>query len=102
MPAPTGQEVLTHGGPALKSAITGRRGHRAAAALPSAGLAAALLDAYQAGFSATLDHLMMIGAVIALVGSICAFALVRERDFVPSVPHPPRGAPEQPEAVAPA
>jgi hypothetical protein len=46
---------------------------------------AALLGAYRTGFSATIDTLMVIGAVIALLGSIGAFALVRQRDFVPSV-----------------
>ena len=35
---------------------------------------------------------MEIGAVIALVGSIGAFLLVRQRDFVPSYA-PPTGSP---------
>ena len=34
--------------------------------------------------------ILIIGSIIALVGSIGAFALVRQRDFVPSVaPQPP-------------
>jgi hypothetical protein len=52
-----------------------------------------LLDAYQVGFSATLNHLMEIGAVVALVGAVCGFALVRQRDFVI-----PTGAPSGPPA----
>jgi hypothetical protein len=48
------------------------------------------------GFSATLDHLMIIGAVIALIGSIASFTLVRQRDFVPS--YSP-AAPSEPEPV---
>ena len=42
----------------------------------------------------TLNHLMDISAVVALVGAVCAFALVRQRDFV--VPTgPPSGPPDQ-------
>ena len=55
-----------------------------------------MLQAYHVGFSATLNHLMEIGAVVALVGAVCGFALVRQRDFVvptgaPSGPSLPRG-----------
>jgi EmrB/QacA subfamily drug resistance transporter len=92
---PAGQGVLTHGGPAVESAILGGAVHRAAAAIPSEAARGALLDAYRTGFSATLDTLMVIGAVIALLGSIGAFALVRQRDFVPSV------APTAPPAADP-
>ena len=54
----------------------------------------ALLDAYHAGFSSAFNTIVLIGAVIALIGSIGAFALVRQRDFVPSgaPPRPPAGA----------
>ena len=52
------------------------------------GPRSALLHAYHVGFSTTLNHLMDIGAVVALVGAICGFALVRQRDFV----DPDRGA----------
>jgi hypothetical protein len=65
-------------------------------ALPSVPLAAArnaLLGAYKIGFSTTLNHLMFIGAVVAFVGAICGFALVRQRDFVV-----PTGAPSGPPA----
>jgi len=70
----------------------------AAAAIPSA-TARTLLDAYRAAFSTTFDHLMMIGVVVAATGSICAYALVRERDFVPSY-SPSEAAQEQPAVVA--
>jgi hypothetical protein len=40
---------------------------------------------------------MIIGAVIALLGSIGAFLLVRQRDFVPSVA--PTGPPASEPAV---
>ena len=45
------------------------------------------------GFSTTLNHLMDIGAVVAFVGAVCGFALVRQRDFVV-----PTGAPSGPPA----
>ncbi|MCW2549476.1 MAG: transporter [Mycobacterium sp.] len=81
---PTGQAVVSHGGAGLKSAILGGGVREAAAAMPSAASRTALLNAYRAGFSSSLNSIMLIGAVIALVGSIGAFALVRQRDFVPS------------------
>ena len=81
---PAGQAVITHGGPALRPAILGGAVHQAAAAIPSEASRQALLDAYRAGFSSTLNNLMIIGAVIAFIGSIGAFVLVRQRDFVPS------------------
>jgi EmrB/QacA subfamily drug resistance transporter len=81
---PTGQAVASHGGAGLKSAILGGGVREAAAAMPSAASRTALLNAYRAGFSSSLNSIMLIGAVIALVGSIGAFALVRQRDFVPS------------------
>ena len=88
--------MIAHGGARLQSAILGGAVHQAAAALPSAASRAALLDAYRVGFSSSLNTIMFIGAVIALVGSIGAFALVRQRDFVPSV------APTGPPAADPA
>jgi EmrB/QacA subfamily drug resistance transporter len=103
---PAGQEVLAHGGPAVQTAILSGAVHRAAALLPSEASRAALLGAYRTGFSATLDTLMVIGTVIALIGSIGAFVLVRQRDFVPSVhpTGPPKGAdaPDAAVGVAPA
>ena len=52
---------------------------------------AALLLAYRVGFSATLNQLMVIAAVIAFIGAVGSFVLVRQRDFVPSFA-PPTGA----------
>ena len=39
------------------------------------------------GFSTTLNHLMYIGAAVAFVGVVSAFALVRQRDFVVPTAH---------------
>jgi len=82
--SPVGQEVLARGGSRLHSALAGGGVREVAAAIPSAQARALLLDAYRAGFASTLDHLMVIGCVVAAVGSLSAFLLVRERDFVPS------------------
>ncbi len=97
--SPTGQQVLARGGTALKQAITGGGVREAAAAIPSAPARSALLDAYREAFSTTFDHLMMIGVVVAAIGSICAYALVRDRDFVPSY-SPSEVSQEQPAVVA--
>jgi EmrB/QacA subfamily drug resistance transporter len=88
-----GRSVIAHGGAGLKTAILGGGVHQAAAAIPSAASRAALLNAYRSGFSSSLNSIMLIGAIIALIGSIAAFALVRQRDFVPSFAPPAEPAP---------
>jgi EmrB/QacA subfamily drug resistance transporter len=85
---PAGQAVIAHGGAALQGALVGGGVRQAATAIPSAAYRDALLQAYRVGFSGTLDHLMVIGAIIALGGSVASFVLVRQRDFVPSVAPP--------------
>jgi EmrB/QacA subfamily drug resistance transporter len=72
----------THGA-VLRTAFTSGQVRTAIAHWP-AGQAHAVLDAYRAAFSSTFDHLMLISAAVALVGSVAGFALVRQRDFVPS------------------
>jgi hypothetical protein len=90
---PTGREVVAHGGARLQGAILGGDVRQVATTLPVAARSA-LLDAYHAGFSSAFNSILIIGAVVALVGSIGSFALVRQRDFVPSVAPagPPAGA----------
>jgi EmrB/QacA subfamily drug resistance transporter len=78
-----GRMLLAKGGASLDSALAGG-GVRQAAAHLSPAFRATLLHAYRVGFASTLDHLMVIGTVVAAVGSVCAFVLVRQRDFVPS------------------
>jgi len=99
---PAGQSVVAHGGAALQSAILGGAVHQVAAAIPSAAARQALVQAYRVGFSATLNEIMVIGAVIALVGSIGAYLLVRQSDFVPSFAPPAGPTPEPPTDPAPA
>ncbi|HTC71276.1 MAG TPA: hypothetical protein VK655_00205, partial [Solirubrobacteraceae bacterium] len=44
----------------------------------------ALGHAYRVGFTDAFTTILIIAASIALAGAICAFALVRGRDFVTS------------------
>jgi EmrB/QacA subfamily drug resistance transporter len=92
-----GLEVLRRGGSQLRAAMSAGQVHQVAQHIPLPAARAALLDAYRSGFSTTLNHLMEIGAVVAFVGALGAFALVRQRDFVI-----PPGAPAAPGAGAPA
>jgi hypothetical protein len=94
--------VVSHGGAALQGALAGGGVREAVTSIPSAASRSALLQAYRVGFSGTLDRLMIIGAVIAFVGSIASFALVRQRDFVPSFAPSADGTAASPaEKVAP-
>jgi EmrB/QacA subfamily drug resistance transporter len=96
---PAGQAVVAHGGAALQGALVGGGVHDALPSIPSEASRQALLQAYRVGFSGTLNHLMVIGAVIAFAGSLASFILVRQRDFVPSYA-PPTGAPTPGSPVA--
>ncbi len=77
-----GQQVLRDGGPQLRAALSAGEVHQVARHLPVPAARGVLLEAYHVGFSATLNHLMDIGAIVSFVGALCAFALVRQRDFV--------------------
>ncbi|HXZ61586.1 MAG TPA: hypothetical protein VEG62_02510 [Acidimicrobiales bacterium] len=77
----TGAEVLRRGGVSLHGAMSAGQVREVASSLPAAANQA-LLEAYRIGFSATLNHLMDLGACVAFVGAIFAFSLVRQRDFV--------------------
>jgi EmrB/QacA subfamily drug resistance transporter len=94
-----GQLVLAHDHGQLGPALASGQVHSAVHAMP-APLANALINAYHVAFSGTLNLLMIIGTVIALIGAIGAYVLVRQRDFVvPSYEgqsadgHVPAGAP---------
>jgi EmrB/QacA subfamily drug resistance transporter len=86
-----GLDALHRGGAQLQAAMSAGEVHQAASAIPAAGARNALLQAYHVGFSVTLNHLMEIGAVVAFVGALCAFALVRQSDFI--VPTGAEGGP---------
>jgi hypothetical protein len=96
-----GQAVLQHGGGRLSAALPSGQVREIASSIPPASRHA-LLDAYRIGFSTTLNHLMYIGAAVAFVGVVSAFALVRQRDFVVPTAHvsPPQQQEGAPAAVA--
>ena len=97
----TGRAILAHGGARLDAVIAGGDVRQAASALPSGTARSTLIHAYQVGFTTTFNHLMELALVVALVGAIGSFFLVRQRDFVPSYdaddgsapPTPPVGRP---------
>jgi len=80
----TGRAILAHGGTRLSAVIAGGDVRQAAATLPHGPVRSTLISAYQVGFTATFNHLMDIALVVALVGAVGSFFLVRQRDFVPS------------------
>jgi EmrB/QacA subfamily drug resistance transporter len=80
----TGRIILARGGARLTAVIAGGDVRQAAATLPTEGARTTLIRAYQVGFTTTFNHLMDIALVIALVGAVGSFFLVRQRDFVPS------------------
>jgi EmrB/QacA subfamily drug resistance transporter len=94
----TGAEVLRRGGEQLRAALPSGEVRQVASSIPDPSARAALLHAYHIGFSTSLNHLMDIGGVVALVGAVGAFALVRQRDFIiPGTPSaPPASAPGDP------
>jgi EmrB/QacA subfamily drug resistance transporter len=59
----------------------------------SPGAHSALINSYRVGFTDAFTDILIVGAVLALVGSLLAFALIRGRDFVasgpPAVAHEP-------------
>ncbi len=77
-----GRLVLHQGGSQLVAAESAGEVHQAASKIPVPAARSELLRAYHVAFSTTLNHLTIIGAIIAFVGVIGAFILVRQRDFV--------------------
>ena len=96
-----GQEVIAKGGSQLTAAITGGGVRPAAAAIPVPAARQALLQAYRLGFTTTFNHLMVISTIVALIGSVAAFALVRQRDFVAAQGGPPQAPAGSDETPAP-
>jgi hypothetical protein len=77
-----GQAVLHRGGPQLVAAESAGEVREAATQIPLPAGRAELLHAYHVAFSTTLNHLTIIGAIIAFVGSLGGFLLVRQSDFI--------------------
>ncbi len=81
---PVGQQVLHQGGSQLAAALQSGSVREIASGVPQPARTV-LLHAYRIGFSHTFNELMVIGAVIAFVGAVLTFVLVRQRDFVHNV-----------------
>ncbi|HUA95486.1 MAG TPA: MFS transporter, partial [Acidimicrobiales bacterium] len=96
---PAGRAAAAQHGGALHTAFTSGQVRTTLPRLPAAQ-AHAVLDAYHSAFASTLDHLLIISAVVAFLGAVAGFALVRQRDFVPSVA--PAAPPESSHREVPA
>jgi EmrB/QacA subfamily drug resistance transporter len=88
-------EVLPQAKPGLAE-IVSSGGSQAAVRVVPPGARAQVADAARVAFTSALDEILLIGALIALVGAVLGFALVRSRDFVPQ----PSGAAEAAAATA--
>ena len=99
-----GVAVLHRAGSQLRGALSEGGVHQVAQRIPVAGARNALFDAYHQGFSTTLNHLMIIAAVVAFVGAVSGLVLVRQRDFVipgsPGAPAPGTAGSQPSEDVA--
>jgi predicted MFS family arabinose efflux permease len=63
------------------SELVAAGGLRAAAAVTAPATRAHVLAAARQAFTASFDEVLLIGAAITLLGALCAFALIRQRDF---------------------
>jgi EmrB/QacA subfamily drug resistance transporter len=81
--APGGGQVLSVTRGALSGALQAGGVGQLAASIPATGRAV-LAHAYRVGFTGAFSEITTIAAVVALVGSVLAYVLVRPRDFVTS------------------
>jgi EmrB/QacA subfamily drug resistance transporter len=76
-----GREVLRAAHGRLNTALVSGEVEKIARALP-VHAREALMHAYRVGFTQAFSSILLIGACVALAGSLFAFALVRSSDFV--------------------
>jgi EmrB/QacA subfamily drug resistance transporter len=83
----------------LPAVITDIQQGKAALAIHAvpAPLRGPLVAAIHSSFASTLDLLLVVSAILALVGAACSLGLIRSRDFV--VSHDPQPAPVPAEPV---
>ncbi|HTX63395.1 MAG TPA: MFS transporter, partial [Acidimicrobiales bacterium] len=79
--SPAGAAAIRQHGATLGPALASGEVRTVTRRLPPAQ-SVAVLHAYRVGFAYSLDHLVVIAAVIAFVGAILCYWLVRQRDFV--------------------
>ncbi len=95
-----GREVISAAHGQLKTALVSGEVRQLTHSLPQAARGA-LQHAYPIGFTSAFTSILIIGAAIALVGSLFAFALVRSSDFVAAhVPSAEGDGAEQPAPAA--
>jgi len=83
----------------LGIAVAGGGARQAIAGVPPG--ARGLVDhVARVAFTSALDQVFLIGAVVAIVGGVLAFALVRARDFIGAGAEQPGGDPAPVAAVA--
>jgi hypothetical protein len=78
---PAGRAVARDHGAALATALASGQ-IRTAVTKWTDAQKHAVLNAFHGAFASSFDHLAVIAAVVAFVGSIAGFALVRQKDFV--------------------
>ncbi len=90
--------ALVHAPPAaqqhatqIAKAFTVGQGRELAARMPPP-VRDMVLGAYRSSFAGALDQLLLIAGIVALVGAVGGFVLVRQRDFVASGPGAAAGA----------
>ena len=83
---PAGRAAIAEHGASLKTALTSGQVRTTVSSWPHAQ-AEAVLTAYRSSFASSIDHLLWISAAVALVGALLSYALVRQKDFVPSMGH---------------
>ena len=71
--------------PRIVAAVQQGNAAQAIGAVPDS-LRGPLVAAIHSSFASTLDVLLVVSAVLALVGAVCALVLIRPRDFVMSSP----------------
>jgi EmrB/QacA subfamily drug resistance transporter len=94
-----GREVLKAAHGKLNTALVSGEVGQIARSLPRPARDA-LMHSYRVGFTQAFSTILLIGACVALAGSVFAFVLVRSRDFVVSEPSSPAGEAEQAAPVA--
>jgi len=87
--APTAVRGRSH---QIVDAFSAGQGRAVAANVP-AGMRDTILTSYKTIFSGALDDVLLVAGIVALVGAVAAFVLVRGRDFVGAGPSAAAGEP---------
>jgi EmrB/QacA subfamily drug resistance transporter len=75
-------ELLPHAPSGLANVVSAS-GTRAVAAAAPAGQAGHVVDAARVAFVESFNDILLVGSLTLFAGSVCVWALVRQRDFIP-------------------